>query len=124
VIFKKRLIILLMLAPGASSAVAAPHDAAFVLARLSNVEDVSVPTNEVTVDGTFRLSFTPERYLVGKPTALPITVTSFQAEPVPGLRYYLLLDRREGDHQVETLAIEILSGRVGNQYLSSEPKTA
>jgi hypothetical protein len=100
-IFKKRLIILLVLAAGASPALAAPHDAAFVLARLSNVEDVTppVPANEIAFDGTYRLTFTPERYLAGKPTALPISATVFQSEPILGYRYYLLLDR-EGDRQV------------------------
>jgi hypothetical protein len=96
------------------------HDAAFVVARLSNVEDVTVPTNEVAFDGTYRLSFTPERYLAGKPTALPITYTVFQSRPILGYRYYFLLDRREGDRQIIVWGGLVSSGVCVEQDVADE----
>jgi hypothetical protein len=95
------LMIPLLLATSASArATAASPGAAFVLARLVSVEDVTPPTHAITVDGTYRLTFRPEKVLVGRDAEEQVTETVTSARPVPGVDYYLLVDKVNGQLRV------------------------
>ena len=91
------------------SSIAGPPSISLVEARLTKVESITGERGapcfcddqgRAIIDGSFRLIFLPLRTLAGRAVHHSVSMDQASAEPIPGLRYFLIITHTKSGNAI------------------------